>query len=303
MFISKKHNDSRARDCLNYLTTFLKHKNIDYILEPCDPDVTPFPNSCFPENRAELDLIICLGGDGTVLRTVDAFGLQETVDASKIPPVLAFAVGSLGFLTPHAFADFEGTLGRILQPNAQIPVTHRSRLRCEVLDAKRNSLGVKRVLNECLVARGCRTSFHQLDVFVDGQFVAQFQADGLIVATPSGSSAYSLAAGGSLVAPNLRAMLLTPIAPHSLSTRPLILPADASVEVRVPESARRLPIVSFDGDSEMELSRGAAVVINTSSVSIPFINNSAGEAPALSDWFLSLRSKLHWAQELRTPGH
>ncbi len=161
-------------------------------------------------------------------------------------------------------------------------------------------MGVKRVLNECLVARGCHTSFHQLDVFIDGEYVAQFQADGLIVATPSGSSAYSLAAGGSLVAPTVPAVMVTPIAPHSLSTRPLILPADAKVEVRVPNNARRLPIVSFDGSNETEISRGSSVQVTTSSGSVPFISSfNQPKTPPLSDWFLSLRSKLHWAHELR----
>jgi NAD+ kinase len=99
--------------------------------------------------------------------------------------------------------------------------------------------------------------FHlsRLDFFVDGEFVAQFQADGLIVATPSGSSAYSMAAGGCLVAPNVPCLLVTPIAPHMLSARPLILPANVTCEVKVPEGARSLPIVSFDGMHEVELER------------------------------------------------
>ena len=300
VFVSKKHEDTRARDCLLALTQYLRSRDIEYILEPCDPDLPQYSNYCAPGNQNEVDLIVCLGGDGTVLRTVDAFGLQETRDQrSSIPPVLAFAVGSLGFLTPHAFADFQTTFERLLKKDVMTPVTYRSRLRCEVLDHQRKSLGVKRVLNECLVARGCRTSFHKLDVLVDGQYVAQFQADGLILATPSGSSAYSLSAGGSLVAPNVKAMLLTPIAPHSLSTRPLILPADSSVEVQVPKQTRRLPVASFDGGSDMELQPGSSVIINTSSISVPFINNSFNQTPPLSDWFLSLRSKLHWAQELR----
>ncbi|EER16789.1 conserved hypothetical protein, partial [Perkinsus marinus ATCC 50983] len=144
--------------------------------------------------------------------------------------------------------------------------TLRSRLRCEVIESEENNkvLGIHRVLNECLIARGCLSAFHKFDFYVDGQLMTQYQADGLIIATPSGSSAYSMAAGGSLVAPNVPCILVTPIAPHGLSQRPLILPAGATIEVGIPTDSRTLPIASFDGATNIVLDRGSRVRITTS---------------------------------------
>ncbi|EER07874.1 Ribosomal large subunit pseudouridine synthase D, putative [Perkinsus marinus ATCC 50983] len=111
--------------------------------------------------------------------------------------------------------------------------------------------------------RGCLSAFHKFDFYVDGQLMTQYQADGLIIATPSGSSAYSMAAGGSLVAPNVPCILVTPIAPHGLSQRPLILPAGATIEVGIPTDSRTLPIASFDGATNIVLDRGSRVRITT----------------------------------------
>jgi NAD+ kinase len=303
VLVTKKHGDVRSLQALTKMTAWLDKQGVDYLLDPADPDSDPFSPGA-PAPTSGIDLIVCLGGDGTVLRTVDSLGSDEACDdgtVAELPPVLAFAVGSLGFLTPHSFNAFESTLSKVLASDFKtLPLTHRSRLRCEYSSSAGVCLGVRRVLNECLVARGGRTAFHKLDLFVDDQYVAQFQADGIIIATPSGSSAYSLSAGGSLVAPSVPAILVTPIAPHGLSTRPLILPDSAKIKVRVPDNSRSLPIVSFDGQSEKELNRGETVTITSAVQSVPFVR-TLEEAPPLSEWFSSLRSKLRWAQELRAP--
>ena len=301
VLVTKKRGDARSHHAQVKLVDWLDAHGVNYLLDPSDPD----SNMSGTIPTEGIDLIICLGGDGTVLRTVDSFGSEAKCTEGKItelPPVLAFAVGSLGFLTPHSFSSFQATLSRVFSSDfASLPVTRRSRLCCEYSTASGECRGVHRVLNECLVARGSRTAFHKLDVLVDNQFVAQFQADGIIVATPSGSSAYSLAAGGSLVAPNVPAILVTPVAPHGLSTRPLILPDTARVTIRVPETSRSLPIISFDGQLEAELNKGDSVEISTAAQTVRFVRNleQTETAPPLYEWFSSLRSKLHWAQELR----
>ena len=292
VLISKKRNDTRARDAQLACMKWLETRGIHYQLDVHDPDT---PNFQKPAPSTRPDLVITLGGDGTVLRTVDSLVSDDSCGdpGSPAPAILAFAVGSLGFLTPHSFGNFDQILKSLFSEPS--PVTMRCMLSCQVRDTSGECLTQHRVLNECLVARGSRSSFHRLDVAVNGRFLAQFQADGLIVATPSGSSAYSLAAGGSLVAPTVPAILLTPVAPHSLSTRPLILPADAELEISVPQSSRTAPIASFDGQNDRELKKGQVVKISAAKTAVPFIT---GEAP-LSDWFGSLRSKLHWAKELR----
>jgi len=304
VLVSKKYNDTRARDAMADVCKCLMNKGAEVMIDVNDPDVSLFnelkPIKC-DMAPSLVDFVVCLGGDGTVLRTVSWIGECVESDVRSIPPILAFGLGSLGFLAPFSIADHEEVLTKILEGKTSHPMTLRSRLKCEVFEpGKEEPLVVRRVLNECLVARGSHSAFQHLDCEIDGMKVAQFQADGLIVATPSGSSAYSMAAGGPLVAPTVPSILLTPVAPHALSARPLVLPNTCEIEIRVPKHARSRPIVSFDGHNELVLERDSRVRITESTSPVPFFRlptTSSGAASA--DWFVSLRSKLLWAKEVR----
>jgi NAD+ kinase len=307
VLIAKKYNDTRSRDAMINVCNFLSSRGAEILIDESDPDRVLFeglkPVSCAVASSM-VDFVVCLGGDGTVLRTISWVGECSSASGSSfIPPVLAFGVGSLGFLAPFSIADYKAVLSRILDPSIDHPVTLRTRLRCEVYDPNSTTpKATHRVLNECLVARGSHSAFQHLDCKIDGMKVAQFQADGLIVATPSGSSAYSMAAGGPLVAPNVPCILLTPVAPHALSARPLVLPGSSDIEVHVPKHARSRPIVSFDGHHEMVLERDSRVRITQSKSFVPFFRltgNDTQSAGPSSDWFVSLRSKLLWAKEVR----
>ena len=305
VLVSKKYNDTRARDAMTIVCNHLREKGAEVLIDSNDPDREIFSDysaaSCGMASTV-VDFVVCLGGDGTVLRTVGWIGECAEAEVPRIPPVLAIGVGSLGFLAPFAIADYKAVLDRIMDSDAALPVTLRSRLLCEVFEP--NQLVTpqvsRRVLNECLVARGSHSAFQQLDCTIDNMRVAQFQADGLIVATPSGSSAYSMAAGGPLVAPTVPSILLTPVAPHALSARPLVIPSTSTVEVHVPRHARARPIVSFDGHHELVLERDSRVRIRQSKSDVPFFRLPDSAAPN-ADWFVSLRSKLHWAKEVRNP--
>ena len=312
VLISKKFNDTRSRDAMINVCNFLVSRGAEVMIDERDPDWSLFeglkPISCGLASSM-VDFVVCLGGDGTVLRTVSWVGeCSSGSEIKSIPPILAFGVGSLGFLAPFSIVDYKSVLSRILDPQAEHPITLRSRLRCEVYDPNATvPKSVHRVLIECLVARGSHSAFQHLDCQIDGMKVAQFQADGLIVATPSGSSAYSMAAGGPLVAPTVPCILLTPVAPHALSARPLVLPSNSEIEVHVPKHARSRPIVSFDGHHELVLERDSRVRITQSQSFVPFFKLTANDAQpgtstasgASSDWFVSLRSKLLWAKEVR----
>lgn len=312
VLISKKYNDTRSRDAMINVCNFLVSRGAEVMIDEGDPDWSLFeglkPISCALASSM-VDFVVCLGGDGTVLRTVSWVGeCSSGSEINRIPPILAFGVGSLGFLAPFSIVDYKSVLSRILDTQTEHPVTLRSRLRCEVFDPSATApKAVHRVLNECLVARGSHSAFQHLDCQIDGMKVAQFQADGLIVATPSGSSAYSMAAGGPLVAPTVPCILLTPVAPHALSARPLVLPSTSAIEVHVPKHARSRPIVSFDGHHEIVLERDSRVRITQSKSFVPFFKLTANDAQpgtsttsgASSDWFVSLRSKLFWAKEVR----
>jgi NAD+ kinase len=307
ILVSKKYNDTRARDAMSTVCSFLKSKGVEVLVDANDPDISIFgdlnPVKCDIASRS-VDFVVCLGGDGTVLRTVGWIGECADSETSRVPPVLAFSVGSLGFLASFSFTDHESVLSGILEADSNHPITLRSRIKCEVYQPGQSVPSVtRRVLNECLVARGSHSAFQHLDCEIDGMKIAQFQADGLIVATPSGSSAYSMAAGGPLVAPTVPCLLLTPVAPHALSARPLVLPSTSAIEVHVPKHARARPIVSFDGHHELVLERDSRVRITQSKSHVPFFRLPAGDDSALAgpsaDWFVSLRSKLFWAKEVR----
>ena len=146
-------------------------------------------------------------------------------------------------------------------------------------------------LNEVVIDRGTATMLGMLHVYCDEHFITSAQADGIIVATPTGSTAYSLAAGGPLVAPSIPAFLLTPICPHSLSFRPTILPDSVTLRVELPRSCRQGSAqVSFDGKNPQTLYRGDSVLVRTSVYPLPAVCSVDQHV----DWFNSVTKKLLW---------
>mmetsp|Transcript_38888 Transcript_38888/g.92121 ORF Transcript_38888/g.92121 Transcript_38888/m.92121 type:complete len:354 (+) Transcript_38888:372-1433(+) len=184
----------------------------------------------------QVDLCVSLGGDGTVLHMASLFGCDD-----PLPPAVSFAMGTLGFLTPFDAEDFKATLSRVLAAGVSNPVfcTLRTRKTCKVYSPQGELRSVHHVLNECLIDRGPVPAMIKLECFVDDEHVTTVQADGLIIATPSGSTAYSLSVGGAVVAPSVPCSLLTPVAPHSLSFRPLVLPESSDIVIHLPEDSSR----------------------------------------------------------------
>ncbi|KAK8752815.1 hypothetical protein OTU49_007746 [Cherax quadricarinatus] len=177
----------------------------------------------------KIDFIICLGGDGTLLYASSLF--QQSV-----PPVMAFHLGSLGFLTPFKFDNFQDQVTHVLEGHAAL--TLRSRLRCIILRKDQETGKTGRpptnllVLNEVVIDRGPSPYLSNIDLYLDGKRITSVQGDGLIVSTPTGSTAYAVAAGASMIHPSVPAIMLTPICPHSLSFRPIVVPA--GVELKPP---------------------------------------------------------------------
>ncbi|XP_021914467.1 NAD kinase-like isoform X3 [Zootermopsis nevadensis] len=176
----------------------------------------------------KIDFIICLGGDGTLLYASLLF--QQSV-----PPVMAFHLGSLGFLTPFEFDNFQEQVTNVLEGHAAL--TLRSRLRCIIM-RKNDELSKSSkpptnllVLNEVVIDRGPSPYLSNIDLFLDGKHITSVQGDGLIVSTPTGSTAYAVAAGASMIHPSVPAIMVTPICPHSLSFRPIVVPAGVELKV------------------------------------------------------------------------
>ncbi|XP_047325324.1 NAD kinase 2, chloroplastic [Impatiens glandulifera] len=237
-----------------------------------------------------VDFVACLGGDGVILHASNLF-------RDAVPPVVSFNLGSLGFLTSHSFEDYRQDLKQVIYGSTLdgVYITLRMRLRCEIFRRGKAMPGkVFDVLNEIVVDRGSNPYLSKIECFEHDRLITKVQGDGVIVATPTGSTAYSTAAGGSMVHPNVPCMLFTPICPHSLSFRPVILPDSARLELKIPQDARSNAWVSFDGKRRQQLSRGDSIRICMSKHPLPTVN----KYDQTGDWFRSLIRCLNWNERL-----
>ncbi|XP_066230911.1 NAD kinase isoform X1 [Saccopteryx leptura] len=231
----------------------------------------------------QIDFIICLGGDGTLLYASSLF-------QGSVPPVMAFHLGSLGFLTPFNFENFQTQVTQVIQGNAAVIL--RSRLNVKVVKELRGKKTAipNGVLNEVVIDRGPSSYLSNVDVYLDGHLITTVQGDGVIVSTPTGSTAYAAAAGASMIHPNVPAMMITPICPHSLSFRPIVVPAGVELKIMLSPEARNTVWVSFDGRKRQEIRHGDSISITTSCYPLP----SICVRDPVSDWFESLAQCLHW---------
>ncbi|KAJ7594721.1 ATP-NAD kinase-like domain-containing protein [Mycena floridula] len=290
------------------------------------------------------DFVVTLGGDGTVLFTSWLF--QRVV-----PPVLPFALGSLGFLTNFDFNDHQAVMDSVI--DSGIRVNLRMRFTCTVYRAVVNESGKGRkavkkgetgeimmknvekggwealeggwnspftapeagrgskdkeimcfttravetfeVLNELVVDRGPSPYVSLLELFGDEHHMTTVQADGLTVSTPTGSTAYSLSAGGSLVHPEIPALLITPICPHTLSFRPMLLPDSMELRICVPFNSRSTAWASFDGRGRVELKQGDHIKVTASKYPFPTVCADKQS----TDWFHAISRTLKWNERER----
>ncbi|KAJ0229831.1 NAD(H) kinase 1 [Hirschfeldia incana] len=234
--------------------------------------------------QPKVDLVITLGGDGTVLWAASRFN-------GAVPPIVPFSMGSLGFMTPFHSEQYPDRLEKVLK--GPISITLRHRLQCHIIEAGKADSETEDqtlVLNEVTIDRGLSSYLTNLDCYCDDLFVTCVQGDGLILSTTSGSTAYSLAAGGSMVHPQVPGILFTPICPHSLSFRPLILPDHVTVKVKVPVDSRSSAWVSFDGKGRKELKSGDTLVCSMS----PWPVSTACQVESTNDFLRSIHDGLHW---------
>ncbi|XP_059631744.1 NAD kinase 2, chloroplastic isoform X2 [Cornus florida] len=284
------------------VASFLYHQEkMNVLVEPEVHDIFAripgfgFVQTFYSQDTSDLhervDFVACLGGDGVILHASNLF-------RGAVPPVVSFNLGSLGFLTSHTFEGYRQDLRQVIHGNNTadgVYITLRMRLRCEIFRNGKAMPGkVFDILNEVVVDRGSNPYLSKIECYEHDRLITKVQGDGVIVATPTGSTAYSTAAGGSMVHPNVPCMLFTPICPHSLSFRPVILPDSARLELKIPENARSNAWVSFDGKRRQQLSRGDSVRICMSQHPLPTVNKS----DQTGDWFHSLIRCLNWNERL-----
>lgn len=225
------------------------------------------------------DLLIVVGGDGSLLRTA-----HLAVDQGK--PILGMHRGHLGFLADIQPQDFERQLGAILE--GQYQEEHRFLLQVDII-SKRAPLIQEIALNEAALVSGDIARMIEYHITLDQQLVCNLRADGLIIATPTGSTAYALSGGGPILHPKLNAFLLVPMFPHTLSARPIVISADSTLRLQVKTlQARNLPGLTCDGRRRIPLSPQAEIVIRKKKTPLRLIH------PIDYQYFEVLRNKLHW---------
>ncbi|GAM39431.1 NAD kinase [Talaromyces pinophilus] len=246
------------------------------------------PDLCWTSPE-KFDLVLTLGGDGTVLFTSWLF--QRIV-----PPILSFSLGSLGFLTNFEFDKYKEHLNQVMGDGG-MRVNLRMRFTCTVYRADRSKGAAPgdveegeqfEVLNELVIDRGPSPYVSNLELYGDNELLTVVQADGCIFSTPTGSTAYSLSAGGSLIHPSIPGILLTPICPHTLSFRPMVLSDTMLLRIAVPNLSRSTAYCSFDGKGRIELRQGDYVTVEASQYPFPTVVSGGGE------WFESVRRALRW---------
>jgi NAD+ kinase len=272
------------------LAAFLEARGHDVVLDVetasdvSAPGVAVVPVDELPRN---IDVAIVLGGDGTMLSAARRLAPFDV-------PLIGVNLGRLGFLTDIPLARMEPTLAAMLDGHYS---EERRTLLVVTLERADGSSSTAPALNEVVVNRGGLGSMIECSVDVDGRFVYAMRADGVIVATPTGSTAYALSTGGPIIAPEVPAFALVPIAPHALTHRPIAIPDRSIVAITV--SRGRDAAVHCDGQAHFELAEGDRVTAKRA----PYIARLLH--PEYHDYFAMLREKLHWSEtpeRLHPPG-
>lgn len=210
--------------------------------------------------NSQLDFIVVLGGDGTILQTGRAISSWQV-------PVLGVNFGQLGFLTEVEASEINEALDEVLKGNYHLD--ERIMLRAQVF-RQGNLVESSLAVNDVVITKGAFARIVRFEAFVDGEFFSSYHADGIIVASPTGSTAYSLSAGGPLVPPQLDLMLMTPICPHSLTSRPLVISGDSEVMVRILSDQGEV-MLTLDGQHGYKLQQGDEIIVGKASEKIQFV--------------------------------
>ncbi len=231
------------------------------------------------EFKEEADLIVVLGGDGTMISTARLTGKREIL-------VLGINYGSLGYLTEFRIEEMYDALNSIFEGNFAI----ETRVMLDVEHWRDNKkLAKGRVLNDVVINKAALARIIEIEVELNGQYVNSFRADGLIVSTPTGSTAYNLSAGGPIVFPSMNAVVLTPICPFTLTNRPIVMPDNAEITLKLINNSEDV-VLTLDGQVGYELKPQDVVRIRKSATSFNLVQ------PPNRNYFDVLRNKLKWGR-------
>ncbi len=272
-----KRDSNRALNHATVLGRWLAQKRVKVLAEPAVADriaATPLDPR---EIAARADLIVVLGGDGTLLGIARLIGPRQT-------PILGINVGGLGFLTEAPIEEAQASVARVLAGDYE--VDSRITLEASVIRPDDPEAETFTAVNDIVINKRALGRMMDLEVIADRQPFCTYRADGLIVATPTGSTAYALSAGGPIVFPTLDLMVLAPICPHTLSNRPVVLPDSLEIEVRV-KATDHDATLTLDGQQSAQLGARDRVIIRKGSSSVSLVRSP-------HSYFEIWRNKLRW---------
>jgi NAD+ kinase len=274
-----KRGDAQAVAMAATLAQWLHGRGLVLFAEPeaaLPIEAEPLPK---PDLAHRADLIVVLGGDGTLLSIARFVGERET-------PILGVNLGALGFLTQAAMEEARASVERVLEGN--YTVDKRITLEADVIsaDGATKQRAALKALNDVVIHKRQLGRLLEMDVLADGQYFCSYRADGLIVATPTGSTAYALSAGGPIIFPTLEVVVLAPICPHTLSNRPVVLPDSCALEIRV-QATDHDAMLTADGQEGVSLGARDRVVICKGKSPVALVRSS-------HSYFEIWRNKLRW---------
>jgi NAD+ kinase len=285
-----KYHSLEIAESLRRLAQYLHERGVSVFVERETSehigkivDLSRWVTCGFNDIGAHADLAIVLGGDGTMLnaaRRLARYGV----------PLVGVNQGRLGFMTDIAREDMLTCMDDLL--DGRFASERRMLLDAEVIRDGRE-VASNMALNDVVVDKGAIGRMIEFELFIDGEFIYKLRSDGLIVSTPTGSTAYSLSAGGPILHPTLTGIALVPLCPHSLTNRPVIVNDKADIELRIANADD--PRVHFDGQVTLDLERGDSVRLRRSEYTICFLH------PPGYSYFAMLRQKLQWSERPR--GH
>ena len=279
-----KPGDEKVADTLERLVEFLERRAVRFVLDRTSAAYLPRGGE-FVATREELgnrcDLAIVIGGDGTFLGAARSLAGYEVA-------LLGINLGRLGFLADIMPDEIVARVGEIL--DERFDEEHRLMIEASVERAGEVAARFD-ALNEVTAHKAELARLLEFETYIDGRLVYKQRSDGLIVSTPTGSTAYALSGGGPILHPNLDAIVLVPICPHALGSRPLVVHAASEIEIRMEARDNPLAHLTCDGQSSMELAHGDRIRIRRKASAVRLIH------PAGHDHYATLRAKLHWAHE------
>ncbi len=275
-----KPNHKEAWETACKLSDWLAERDIDLVGKPhAETEICDIQVAEIEEFKNDVDLIVVLGGDGTMISTARLTGNREVL-------VLGINYGSLGYLTEFRIEEMFPALEAILEGNYEID--HRVMLDVEHWRGD-EQLATGRVLNDVVINKAVLARIIEIEVNLNDLFVNSFRADGLIVATPTGSTAYSLSAGGPIIYPSMNAMVLTPICPFTLTNRPIVVPDTAEISLRLKNQSDGV-VLTLDGQIGYAVQTNDYISIRKSAINFNLVQ------PPNRNYFDVLRNKLTWGR-------